>query len=251
MESLKNLEPKIFLKSLRENFAELFFPPICPLCRNELLREDEELCEGCLSGMELIKKPYCLICGMQMESKEAISHICIWCEKEKPYFSKARAYAIFDFKMVETIHRFKFAGWLSLAKFLAKGMINIYKEELKDDNYEVVIPVPLHWRRLLTRGFNQSAVLASAMARELNLRLELYSLKRVKNTKPQYGLTRRERKENVKNAFKVINNAKVKGKRILLVDDVYTTGATVGECSKVLKKAGADMIGVLTLARAN
>ena len=163
--------------------------------------------------------------------------------KEKRYFSWARGVLIYDDASAKAIHRFKYNRDTTYSRPLG-SIISSYSE-LK--GLDMVIPVPLHIKRLRERGFNQSLLLAKAVGKSHRITVEPYTLKRIRWTEPQVNLSGKERKLNVKGAFEVQKD--VKGKRILLVDDVYTTGATVRECSKILKKSGAKDVCVLTLAR--
>jgi len=118
------------------------------------------------------------------------------------------------------------------------------------EGYALIMPVPLHWRRLKERGFNQSVILAREVARAHSIHLDFEILKRTNYTKPQTNLSRKQRSTNVKGAFEVADRERVEGKRVVLIDDVYTTGSTVRECARVLIKNGAADVAVLTLARA-
>ncbi len=146
---------------------------------------------------------------------------------------------------------FKFGGELSMAKplgvFTAEAASLLFKEQSRCDG--VVVPVPLHKKRLRERGFNQSLAIASYVARTLELPLASSALARIRNTAPQTGLNGTQRNGNVKGAFAANDNKRLKRRTVILVDDVFTTGATANECSRVLKRAGADEILVATLAR--
>jgi len=207
--------------------------------------EGEGLCEKCLDSIRLIKSPRCRCCGMPFISQEAEDHLCGTCIKKRRPFSIARSIGIYEGVLLEAVQRLKYNGKTSLARPLAKLMT----KEFSMNNYNLIVPVPLHKTRLKERGFNQSLLLARELSKLYNLPIDYLNLRKIRATDPQVNLKGKERIENMKGAFAVKNGAGFKNKKILLIDDVYTTGATVTECSKVLKKAGAKTIDVLTLAR--
>ena len=166
------------------------------------------------------------------------------------YLDRVYALGVFDENFQELIHNFKYKGKISLGKKLGHRLA----EELKGQNlsdFTYLIPVPLHKARKRERGFNQSEILAEALAQKLNLRLPQNILIRIKNTKDQTKLSIEERKQNVAGAFQVQDQHKIlHGQKIILVDDVITTGATLNECARVLKQAGAKEILAVTIAKA-
>ncbi|HCY19026.1 MAG TPA: amidophosphoribosyltransferase [Deltaproteobacteria bacterium] len=182
---------------------------------------------------------------MPFISQEAEDHLCGTCIKKRRPFSIARSIGIYEGVLLEAVQRLKYNGKTSLARPLAKLMT----KEFSMNNYNLIVPVPLHKTRLKERGFNQSLLLARELSKLYNLPIDYLNLRKIRATDPQVNLKGKERIENMKGAFAVKNGAGFKNKKILLIDDVYTTGATVTECSKVLKKAGAKTIDVLTLAR--
>jgi ComF family protein len=145
------------------------------------------------------------------------------------------------------IHLFKYSGMKPLAKRLAELLCRALPDE-EVERFDAVVPVPLHWRRRLRRGFNQSEILARMVAKERHVRL-LDVVRRVRSTATQAGLTNNNRRKNVAGAFRVFKKTQVSGKRILLIDDVMTTGATGTACATALKRAGAESVTLLTLAR--
>lgn len=227
---------------LRE-FLNLLLPRICLLCSG--IVEDEGFCEKCFDNIKLIKSPQCRCCGMPFISQETEDHLCGACIKKRRPFSIARSIGIYEGVLLEAVQRLKYNGKTSLARPLAKLMT----KEFSMNNYNLIVPVPLHKTRLKERGFNQSLLLARELSKLYNLPIDYLNLRKIRATDPQVNLKGKERIANIKGAFAVKNGAGFKNKKILLIDDVYTTGATVTECSKVLKKAGAKTVDVLTLAR--
>lgn len=182
---------------------------------------------------------------MPFVSQESENHLCGRCLKKAPPFRAARSAGIYDGVLLEAIHRFKYNGKTSLAKPLTMIMADVFPAIECD----LIVPVPLHKTRLKERGFNQSLLLAKGLVRIYNRPMDYLNLERIRATEHQINLKGKERLMNVKDTFAVKDKAPFRDKRILLIDDVYTTGATVAECSKTLKKAGAKSVDVLTLAR--
>lgn len=231
------------LKSL----LNIFFPPVCPLCEGALKKN--AFCGGCEDGFaeQSITVSFCTVCGIPFASGAAADHTCGQCLTEEVPFKEARSAFIYDGNVLDAVHKLKYGAKVILAESLGELLLSAaLKLSVRP---EVVVPVPLHSKRLKARGFNQSLLLSRAVAKRLSLKLDYLSLRRTRPTVPQINLERAERQKNVKGAFEVGNKAAFKGKSVLLIDDVLTTGATVKECSKVLKKAGAEVF-VATLARA-
>jgi ComF family protein len=164
--------------------------------------------------------------------------------KKEPPFRYARSYGIYEGGLEEAIKQLKYYGITRLSSPLSDLL---FKYPLPD--VDVIIPVPLHGRRLKERGFNQSALIAKGISKRLKRPLLINCLIRTRYTTPQVNLTAKEREKNIKDAFSINDSGDIQGKDIMLIDDVFTTGATVRECSKVLQKAGAGNIYVITLAR--
>jgi ComF family protein len=227
---------------------ELLFPSFCHLCKSAA-EPGQPLCPECLSQMEYISAAKCSICG-ELFPGFAVSHVCGDCAREKPHFEKARAWVKFQEPAVQITHSFKYNRAFHFLDWMAAGMIGVFQKEYAGEKFDMVIPVSLHWLRLIQRGYNQALILARPLSRELKIPIRAGALIRGRNTPPQVGLSRNQRRENLKKVFRVNNPKLVKGKNILLVDDVITTGATVDEAAKVLRKAGAEKVSVLAFARA-
>ena len=216
------------------------------------------LCTECVKEFIPIEAPICVTCGIMFKSRVGQDHMCADCIKSKKQFRIARAPVVYDRALMNLIHSFKYAGKVQLAKPLAGLMLQTFQRYWVADVIDVVIPVPLYGSRLRQRGFNQAVLLiqhwkkaAMTLAVDVaGLRIEKSALVRNRSTVPQTGLGRQERMVNMKNAFGVHEAGSIRGKRILLVDDVYTTGATVNECARELLANGAQHVDVLTVARA-
>jgi len=236
--------------SLKKSSAivlEVLFPSFCYLC-SQPAPSGMPLCEECLNQIEKINNK-CRICGVAF-SEITPEHICGRCRKEKPKFDLARGWVKFTDPASQIIHQFKYQRGFYFLNWIADGLAELYETEFASLDFDLIVPVPLHWKRLIQRGYNQALILAKALARRIKLPLNPSLLKRKINTQTQVGLSINQRKKNLKNAFEVKQKDKVFGKRILVVDDVITTGTTANEVSKALKNAGAEIVGIIAFARA-
>ncbi|MCX7795121.1 MAG: ComF family protein [bacterium] len=217
---------------------ELLFPSRCLICKKI---SKDVICNECLSKISVIKGPVCEICGSPIEEEG----ICYRCKISPPYFFKARSYALYDGVIRIAIIRFKFEKKKDLGIFLGK-LLGEFVLELAW-NIDFIVPIPLSKERLKIRGFNQSEVLALEVSRVLGIPMSL-GLIRIKETKPSINLNIEERLDNINRAF-LLEDHNLKNKKVLLVDDVYTTGATTNEASKTLLERGIKEVRAITLAR--
>lgn len=208
------------------------------------------LCTECFEKINFITKPYCQHCGKPLngDADDIQGLCCISCLKKKNNFRLCRSAIEYDNFSKRIILDFKFKDHLENKKLLVQWML-LAGKDIFNTGVDLIIPVPLYFTRLLSRKYNQSAILAAEISKSTNIPADYKSLKKVRNTLPQVQCNGTKRKTNVKNAFQVMSPDKIKGKRILLIDDVYTTGSTLRECSKVLLKAGAKSVDILTVAR--
>lgn len=230
--------------------VNFFFPPRCLLC-GETLKEfqDDRPCSLCLSRMKFFSHPRCPRCGLVFMTASGDDHLCSGCLNEERYFTKARAIGPYEGVLLEAISRFKYQKASRLAKPLGMLLAEYEDPEFPFSEFDLLLPVPLHSKRLRERGFNQSLLLAGRVSRKHAISLDFTSLQRTRHTDPQTQLSGAERQKNIRGAFEVRRPGAIRGKKILLIDDVFTTGATVQECAKVLLKAGSKRVDVLTLAR--
>lgn len=235
---------KVFLKSL----LDLLLPSFCLACDTPLAPSPELLfCPDCRMKLQSIQSPICPCCGRVYLVAPGGDHHCGSCLASPRYFSRARALFLYEDPLKEVIHRFKYQGktaCLPSVAALAKNLPHPAEMEVAD----WIVPVPLHPRRLRERGFNQALLLARAFFPK-DPRITSDLLIRTRPTEPQTSFNGSARRANLKNVFSVVQPNRVRGKKILVVDDVFTTGTTVNECARVLKKAGATEVMALTLAR--
>jgi ComF family protein len=195
--------------------------------------------------------PVCIRCGKDLaESFKNISEpICVECKSEKLYFRYARAVGLYEGVLKESILLFKYKGKTGLGDKLAELMIRSLENIGWCNNIDIIVPVPLHKTRLKERGYNQAELLAIKIGKRFDIPVICNKLQRIKHTNVQTYLRKQDRIDNIKGAFQVNSGEIFCRKTLLLIDDVFTTGATVNECSRVLKQAGAKEIFVFTLAR--
>lgn len=230
---------------------DILFPPICHYCKTFIPDAgDIHLCGTCMEDVVSIESPHCKTCGLPFQTEGGIDHVCGGCLMTRRPFDAARAAAVFSGPVQELVHRFKYGKKVHLRRPLALLTVSRLSPFIGEVCPDIVIPVPLHARRLRERGFNQAVLLGEVLAKEWRLPLSRRDLQRIRWTDPQVGLTAAEREANVRGAFAVADPSRMRGKRVLLVDDVYTTGSTVAECARVLKRAGAEAVLVATVARA-
>ena len=226
----------------------LLFPPQCLCCR-ALVPTHGTLCLECWQKVQFITEPMCACCGLPLEFAVDAFTLCGECLREHPPFSRARAAFRYDEHSRALILKLKFHDETNLAPTLGRWLKQAGSELLEGS--DIIIPVPLHYRRLVRRRYNQAALLAWHLSKLSGLAMCVDGLVRTRPTLPQSGLTRAQRKDNVKSAFAIHpkHGDKIKGKSVLLVDDVMTTGSTLHACTLALQKAGAASVNVLTLAR--
>jgi len=239
------------LNSLFQGMVDLFFPPRCLSC-SELLLSGQPFgfCPDCLSRISFLAPPLCSICGAPLPAGTENSDLCTRCVDQRPPFERCRSLGRYETVLLEAIHDLKYRGVMAAGAVLGEMLVAFGRTALPPEEFDRVVPVPLHKKRLRERGFNQSLILARSLARAYSLTLDFSSLRRRLHTTPQITLGKEERGANVRNAFEVVRKEAIVDARILLVDDVYTTGSTVRECARVLLAGGARSVSVATLARA-
>ncbi|MEC9434769.1 MAG: double zinc ribbon domain-containing protein [Pseudomonadota bacterium] len=233
------------LRRIRLAAADLLYPPLCTWCRAEVM-EPHALCPACWRETHYIAHPLCDRCGAPISGGED-APFCDHCLNRPLAFRRARAAVLYDGVGRDLTLAFKHGDRLDIARPASTWMRRIGRELLEDADW--VAPVPLHWTRLLKRRFNQSAELARRLARDAGRPYCGDLLRRTRATRSQGGLGRDQRRDNLQGAFAVRRPDRARGARILLVDDVYTSGATLSACAEALLAAGARRVEALCLAR--
>ena len=227
-------------------------PPLCLGC-NEIVEAPGALCAPCWQGFSFISAPHCACCGTPFAEDLGDEALCAGCLLRRPRYRRARAALVYDDQSRRLVLPFKHGDRTDIARACGGWMARAGADLVA--SADLVAPVPLHWRRLLVRRYNQAALLARIVVRTAAPRIELHLapdlLRRRRWTGSQAGLKAKERRRNVREAFDIHPKwqPQVAGKTVLLVDDVLTTGATVEACTRALERAGAKGVDVLTLAR--
>lgn len=225
------------------NLAKFIFPNFCLGCKAEIASYG--LCQDCFKEVSFYTPNSCLKCGLEFEWQDSFAKVCAACIYQSPLYD--RHISCVDFKAIlrKIIIDYKYYDQQINHQYL----VNLLLQKISYfEEYDIICAVPMYWKKLFFRNFNQAAYLARALAKaEAKPFYPLLVKKR--NTMPQMALSLLMRKENLKGSIEINNKYDIKGKKILLVDDVYTTGSTLNECTKVLKKAGASCVYCLTVAR--
>jgi ComF family protein len=237
---------------------DLVFPAVCVLCQGELRDHERSsgltwagkgFCDDCVREIRWIRPPLCPTCARPFATSTVRDHPCGECMLAPPPFDSARSLIVYGESIFPLFYKMKYGARPALARYLGELMARAFAEDLRALSLDGIIPIPLHFRRLRQRGFNQSSLMARRLDRRLGLRVWDGFLVRQRWTDPQVGLSRLERAANVRGAFWAPRPNEMRGKRWLLVDDVYTTGATLREAAEALRGAGAQEVHIITAAR--
>ena len=260
------------LKRLYRIAHETIFPGRCLVCGcffkrpNRALESDGgvvgalavALCAACLQQITQVESPMCSVCGLPFASRQGPDHTCERCIRTPGFFTMARSALVYDRVLKQAIHCFKYQGQTQLAAPMGEILLAAFQRYWDSQGIDLVVPVPLHPKRMRKRGVNQAYLLlrrwglptARRPAESCGPVLQRDLIIRIRYTAPQTTLNRRQRAENIKDAFALTDCDGIRDRTILLVDDVYTTGATAGECARLLLGNGARRVDILTLARA-
>jgi competence protein ComFC len=234
---------------LFEAAVSLLYPARCTIC-GKTVRAGEYLCNGCEAKIVPIVPPFCQTCSEPFQGSINTAFTCANCAHRTIHFDAAVAAYRGRGIVRDVIHEFKYNRQIHLRHLVARWLrAALDDERLSGYNFDVIVPVPLHPARQRERGFNQASLLAELLSAQTSIRCRPL-LKRIRYTTTQTALDRAERMENLHNAFRLRKNADVRGLRVLLIDDVLTTGSTLSECARVLKGAGATSVHAATAARA-
>lgn len=238
--------------SILKAMINLFYPLRCQVCGVGLEPDNKRhICLNCYKEIRINAPPFCIKCGRPIKIKGSKQLDCHNCKNRSFYFNRAWAACKYENVIKECLHSFKYKRKLHLLRLLSELMHNFTKEFIEIDKIDLLCAVPLSRSKLREREFNQSQLLAEEIAKKFNKKISKNNLRKVVPTPAQAKLKRDERLSNLKNVFKIKEPSLFKGKSILLIDDVFTTGSTMNECSRVLKETGAKKIYGLVLARGN
>jgi competence protein ComFC len=234
---------------LFEAAASLLYPPVCALCGGKT-RAGEYLCEQCEGKAMRIVAPFCQQCSEPFEGAITSAFTCTNCAHREIYFDAAVAAYRGRGIVRQIIHDFKYARQIHLRHLVAHWLLGAFDDErLRGRQFDLIVPVPLHPTRQRERGFNQAGLLAELLSARISIPCKPL-LERIRYTTTQTALDRAERMENLHNAFRLRKKTDVRGLHVLLIDDVLTTGSTLSECARMLKRAGAISVYAATAARA-
>ena len=234
---------------LLQSAVSLLYPPGCTIC-GKSIRAGEYLCDQCETKAARIVAPFCEKCSEPFEGSIVNTFVCANCAHRTIYFNAAVAAYRGRGIVRQIIHEFKYGRQIYLRHLVARWLNSALDDErLRQGHFDVIMPVPLHPARQRERGFNQASLLAELLSAQTSIPVKPL-LERTRYTTTQTALDRSERMENLHNAFRLRKNANVRGLRVLLIDDVLTTGSTLSECARILKRAGVFSVHAATAARA-
>ena len=241
---------KLFLKRIFTNLKDAIFPDnyTCIICNDEL-NEDLRygICDKCNKSIQYIDDRACVKCGAKLL---ADSTVCTDCKNNERIIERNYSVVVYDGKMRKLIHDFKYSNKRYLKKFLGAMLYDKYREVVEEFRPDIIVAVPLHKDRLRDRGYNQTELLLSMFAGDKE-KIVLGNLVRVKDTPHLASMTKEMRRDKIKNSFAVVDEQVFKNKKVMIIDDVYTSGATIDECARVLYKSGAKVVCSLTLANSH
>ena len=226
---------------------ELLFPRHCPVCDNVVRFGEEKICPDCKKKPLAIVEPWCLKCGKPLKMQE--QEYCFDCARGNHRFCRGRAVFTYD-SMASSLYRFKYQGRQEYGEYYGETAAEILRKEKDFRQAQALVPVPLHRKRENMRGYNQAAVFARALGTVWGIPVREDLVKRIRNTKPLKQFNPSQRQNNLKKAFKLIQND-VKLNTIIIVDDIYTTGSTIDAVADVFLEAGVHRIYFVTLAVGN
>ncbi len=240
------LKLKLFFQSL----VDLLYPQHCLICSEAIIDSSyESACKACLEKICINVSPLCNKCGFPLKGVSAKNGSCSKCRNKLYYFDRALSVSEYSGITKKCIQLLKYKRKLKIGKNLSRIMLEFLKAHFNIASIDLITAVPLHKTKLKERGFNQSELFADFIRLNLNLPASFNNLRRVRNTLSQYQLSLEKRQLNIKDAFDCNDKSFFKNKSVLIVDDIFTTGATLNECSRVLKNAGAKKVYTLTMAR--
>ena len=229
------------MNSIDERIWNLIFPPRCPCCDEVMDQKSRQrgFCKECLPRISYVTEPVCKCCGKPLD--DDVLELCEDCKARRHGFTQAKAVYVYEGPMREAMYRFKYSNRRAYAETFAFDATRRYGEWIQRKGIDLIVPVPMNRKKERQRGYNQAAVFAKRLGRDLSIPVNVRAVERSTVTTPQKELNASERRQNLKNAFK-IGKGVVKSKRVLLVDDIYTTGATMDAVSGTLLASGVQEV---------
>ncbi len=230
-------------KNLKEYLLDMVYPKTCPVC-SRIPEKGELICKGCKTKLPYIKGPRCMKCSKPILDKEM--EYCYDCREKVHSYISGRALWVYDDNMSQSIARFKYKGSLEYAEFYGEEITTHYGKWIKAHG-DILVPIPLHKRKKRIRGYNQAEILAEVIGKKLQMPVKSRLLYRIRDTLPQKELNDKERLKNLSKAFEVDREHFFPVDKVILVDDIYTTGSTIEACAKILYKAGVKEVYFLSI----
>lgn len=245
---MKEEEKRIRLRQIGERLIDALYPPVCPVCMKVIWERNARICTKCREKLVVIEEPLCKRCGKPVDDDRA--EYCSDCNRHEHYFDAGRGVFLYKGDIKKSIYNFKYNNKREFVKFFGDEIIENLGRWIADISPDVLIPVPLYPKKERMRGYNQAELIARYLGEKLNIPVEPYLIERRINTLPQKELSADSRKKNMKKAFNIAENI-VKLNIAMVVDDIYTTGATADAVSRLLKEAGVREVYVLTICAGN
>lgn len=234
---------------LSRGLSAVLFPPVCGMCQSPMASQAALVCPPCVKSLKPVPTPICSHCGLPVTGCEPHgAEVCLACLAKPPAYRKARFGFVYEGELRKALLRLKFYEAIHLGRALSDFLSQAFHRYYTLDEFDLIVPMPMHPKRLFQRGFNQVVVMGKRLSVQTGIPLDRTSFQKVKDTPPQVGLSRSRRAENVRGSFAVTRRGKIAKRSILLLDDVSTTGATVAEASRTLLQGGAETVQVLVLA---
>lgn len=231
-------------KRIMNTFLDILYPRHCPVCHNIIGFRGQKICDSCREELKPVTGPRCYKCSRPLS--DSGQEYCRDCSSRRHFFEQGTGIFPYSTLLQESLYKLKYEKRQEYGTFYGELGALLAKEQISRWKIDIIVPIPLHRKRLEKRGYNQAELIAEAVGERLDLPVDKALLKRKVNTCPQKDLGPVERKANLKNAF--ISKGRLEGGNVLLVDDIYTTGATVDEAARILIKAGADRVYFLVIA---
>ncbi|GMQ58060.1 ComF family protein [Vallitalea sediminicola] len=235
------------LDKLGNELLSIIYPKRCPICMDIIpINGEERICDSCVEELPYIIEPRCRKCSKPLNNE--VTEYCFDCTKNEHDYTRGWAVWLYEGELKKALRRYKYDNNENYGRIFSKEVVTLYKREILEAQIDLIIPVPLHKKKLRKRGYNQAGIIATNIGKYLDISCNTNCVIRTINTKPQKNLSDKERVNNMKKAFKVIKSDEIVGKTILICDDIYTTGNTINSLAKELLISGANEVIFITLA---